>query len=100
MAAPANLCTDPTALAEARRRSLGLIASNDADLRAIISEHARCVILHPTFDDGFRDFLVAESSQRYSLNADEAAFFATTVIEELSTEVARLRASLCSGGVA
>lgn len=58
------------------------------------------MILHPTFDDGFPDFLVAESSQRYSLNADEASFFAATVIEEVSTEVARLRSSLCAGGVA
>jgi len=100
--APANLCTVPTALAEARRRSLAFIAIKDTDLRAVICEHARCAVLHPAFDNAedLRDFLTTEAADRYSINAAEASFLAGIVISEISAEVARLRASLCSGGVA
>lgn len=102
MAAPADLCTDPTALAEARKRTLAFIAIKDTDLRAVICEHARCAILHPAFDNAedLRDFLTSEAADRYSINAAEASHFAGIVISEISAEVARLRSSLSSEGVA
>jgi hypothetical protein len=101
-APPANVCTDPAALSNARRRTLAFIAIKDADLRAVIREHARCAVLHPAFDNAadLRDFLTTEAADLYSINAAEASFFAGLVISEISAEVARLRTSLCSGGAA